>query len=316
MPYANTSKRMKHPRTYQRTGGSKLGNHLPQGSPPLRGNCLTRPLTRCKQQHQGFTLVELVIVIIIVGILSVLGGSIITTSIEGYLDMSRRAELVGSAGSALRRMQRDVRSALPNSIPPPYGSVNEIRFVYAPSGGRYRAKPNATGGGDVLKFEPYSDNSTNVIGSLYKNASGQIPEEVQNGAFVVGNTNPNDVYSKKNMAQIENINSAGDHIQFNSTRFSPKYRSPTQRFSIATSEVRYAIEGNRLVRYERDDSNIGGSSWETQALVTRHVVESKSEFTYHPGTPWRSALLTLKLTLQEEGESISLLHEVHVLNTP
>jgi len=262
--------------------------------------------------------VELVIVIIIVGILSVLGGSIITTSIEGYLDMSRRAELVGSAGSALRRMQRDVRSALPNSIPPPYGNVNEIRFVYAPSGGRYRAQTDESGTGDVLRFGDSDENGTDVIGSLYKNASGQVPEEVQNGAFVVGNTNPNDVYSGKNMAQIENISPAGDHIQFSQTRFSPKYRSPTQRFHIVTLEVRYEIEGKRLFRYERDDSQIEeGSNWKkNKTLVTRHVNPNKSEFTYKPGTPWRTALLTLKLTLQDEGESISLLHEVHVLNTP
>jgi MSHA biogenesis protein MshO len=39
-------------------------------------------------------------------------------------------------------------------------------------------------------------------------------------------------------------------------------------------------------------------------------------FTYTPGTAQRAALISLSLTLTKDGESITLLQQVHVDNVP
>ena len=69
-----------------------------------------------KPRARGFTLVELVVVITIAGIVGTMATYFIVNVMQGYQDQTRRAALVDAAESALRRMQRDVRRALPNSI--------------------------------------------------------------------------------------------------------------------------------------------------------------------------------------------------------
>ena len=62
------------------------------------------------------TLIELVIVIAISSIIAVGMAAFIARPIEAYVDAARRAELTDIADTALRRMTRDLRTALPNSI--------------------------------------------------------------------------------------------------------------------------------------------------------------------------------------------------------
>ena len=64
----------------------------------------------------GFTLIEMVVVILLLGIVGAGVAAFIVRPVEGYRDLARRTALVDAAESALRRMQRDVRAALPNSV--------------------------------------------------------------------------------------------------------------------------------------------------------------------------------------------------------
>ena len=66
--------------------------------------------------HNGFTLIELVVVIAIAGILSTVMLQFITAPVNAYVAQSRRAVLVDIAEMALARISYDVRQALPNSI--------------------------------------------------------------------------------------------------------------------------------------------------------------------------------------------------------
>jgi len=92
--------------------------------------------------RSGFTLIEMVIVIAILGVISAALAVFIRSPIEGYFDAVRRAELVDAADTALRRMGRDVRRAVPNSVRVTgvCGGANcYLEFLPTASGGRYRA---------------------------------------------------------------------------------------------------------------------------------------------------------------------------------
>ena len=67
--------------------------------------------------------------------------------IDAYFDVSNRAQLADEADSALRRIVRDLQSALPNSV---RQSGSFLEFVPIRDAGRYRVEVGVTNWGDGL----------------------------------------------------------------------------------------------------------------------------------------------------------------------
>ena len=65
---------------------------------------------------RGFTLMEMVVVIAIAGVVAAGVALFIRLPVQGAMDTVRRAEYSDIADTALRRLARDVRRALPNSV--------------------------------------------------------------------------------------------------------------------------------------------------------------------------------------------------------
>lgn len=67
-------------------------------------------------KEQGFSLFELILVIVVFGILSVGMFSFVGISIEGYVDSRDREALQSQARFAVERLGRELRHAVPNSV--------------------------------------------------------------------------------------------------------------------------------------------------------------------------------------------------------
>ena len=90
----------------------------------------------------GFTLIELVITMSITAIVIGFAAIFFSGPVRGFTDQVRRAELVDAAESALRRMQRDIRRALPNSIRvTTNGTISALEILNTVEGVRYRSGP-------------------------------------------------------------------------------------------------------------------------------------------------------------------------------
>lgn len=264
----------------------------------------------------GFTLIEMVVVIVIVGILAALGGRFIVAPVTGYVDLARRTRLVDQAEMALRRMQRDIRHALPNSIRID-GSGKYLEMLNTVDGGRYRRypdpDPDPTIGKDILDFS-VADTSFDVLGDL-----SQIPQAGDH--LVVYNTSSSGLTGNAYANPADNLADVGAGSTVSHVILDPgfdfAFSSPRQRFFVVDRPLTYACEGGVLRRYAGyplSSTQAAPPSGGTAALVTRNV--SGCRFRYNPGASQRAGLVTLRLSLEEEGEAITLLHQVHVVNVP
>ena len=139
--------------------------------------------------QRGFTLTEAMVVIVITGIIVAVVAVFIPAPVKGYFDTTRRAQLSDVADTAVRRVTRDLRLALPNSIRvTSSGGVSYLEFLLTRSGGRYRAERDSGGGGDVLEFgsaaNPFRFDVIGPAPALVANAD-QVVVRVRDGTLLM-----------------------------------------------------------------------------------------------------------------------------------
>ena len=69
-----------------------------------------------KLKQKGFTLIELVIVIIVLSAISIATSTYISTGVSIYTDISERDKELNSTRFVMERLRREVLNALPNSL--------------------------------------------------------------------------------------------------------------------------------------------------------------------------------------------------------
>ena len=281
-------------------------------------------LRQKKGQEKGFTLIEMIIVILLIGILSGVIFTILIGPMRAYVDVEKRLRLVDVADTALQRMTREIRLALPNSIRVTAGPT--IEFLRTLDGGRYRAKP-AGGAGvgvcagtiaqDRLSFSATGD-CFEVLGTLNNFASivtGGSCVNSTGDCLVIYNTGQTgaDAYSDNNMAEITSV--TANSITFSGAPPFPN-QSPRQRFFIVDTPVSFVCNTgtNQITRH--DDYTIGGAVGAGNLLVNQI---SACDFSYNPGSASRAGLVSLSITIQDTslgGGSVTLLQQAHVDNQP
>jgi MSHA biogenesis protein MshO len=281
-----------------------------QSSKPKPGTRNPEQYAR-KARAQGFTMVEAIVVIAITGIVAAATASFIRAPIQGYVDAARRAELTDLADTALRRMTRDIRSALPNSIRITIaGGVTYLEYLQTSGGGRYRADVDSSGGGDVLDFTA-ADSSFDVIGPVPALAAGD--------SIVVYNLNSAPLITTSNAYFGDNraayASATASAVTLAAAKLFP-FSSPGKRFQVVQYAVTYACGAGELRRYW----NYGITTAQptppvtaNNALLAQNV--TSCSFTYNEVNQ-RTAVLALNLQLTEGGESVQLFQQVHVNNVP
>lgn len=293
------------------------------------------------RRQRGVTLIELAITIALVGILAAIIVQF-ASPVRSYIDSSRRAALADTADTALRRIGRDVRLALPNSTRvTTSGGATFLEFMLVRTGGRYRAEsdPAATntcpsGAGstpdeDVLSFSA-ADTCFKTIGSV-----PNLSQVTTNDYVVVYNLQPGtasaDAYEfagtggNKSKVSAAVAGAGQDRIAFASNSFT--YESPGARFFIIEGPVSYVCDPNpaggtltRKTGYAISSAQPTTFATGSSALLASNV--TACSMTYDTSVTSQGAGLVtmrLQLSVQVSGgatESVNLYHAVHVNNVP
>lgn len=260
----------------------------------------------CRQA--GFTLIELIAVLIVLGIVTALGSSFLVTSVDSYRQMQVKHRLVGKGRLALEQMTRYLRSSVPGSV-------------------------RVSASGDCIEFLP-TVGGGNYIGELADDSNGAAPTTSISTApigtdlgsaiyVVVGALNASEIYTLAQPSARANVGSLGAQ-PYTAIPLQSGHRfvrnSNYKRLYLADNPRRFCISGTNLVAYEAyglgtaslNDSNPGGAS----LLLANSVAPQGNAFSLSGGSEDRNAVISVSLTFSEASVSIDLNQKILVRNVP
>jgi MSHA biogenesis protein MshO len=293
-----------------------------------------------ENQQNGFTLVEMIIVIVITGIIGGMVAVFIRAPVQGYVDSGRRAAMTDVADTAVRRISRDLHLALSNSVRLAGGGLF-LEFLPTAGAGRYRsAAAGGTGScaavagnadGDALSFTA-ADTCFEVVGPLPPVVAGNqvvvynlgIP-----GADVYAGNTLN-THNRRAVAAVgaNNIRLvSANPLPLDACQFDPATGAARRcRFQVVTTPVTYACDlaAGTLTRYSgypitavqpTTVATLTGLPGVVTAVMANNV--SGCGFTYNPNAiAQRTGVVTMALTITQQGESVSLYNANQVSNVP
>lgn len=287
-----------------------------------------------KPQH-GFTLVELIVVMVVVGVLAGILMVFFAPTLTNYFDTARRAGLTDVADGAMRRITRDVRMSVPNSMRQ-WGN-QWIEMVPTASGGRYRIAADI----NWDAANPTNPSRWMEPGQRYTSFdTTTLAVASQNDWVVVGNQETNDIYLGTNRQLVGSVaaHAVGgpgqSRVTLNGNLTIPAGYD-NARFVIVPGgqgPVSYVCQGNlgvnaqgnggaTLVRHSGYGFQVPAGAGvptlsATPATVANNVSACTFRYESNPGATQESGYLEVDLTITEANEAVRLRFGVHVDNMP
>lgn len=304
---------------------------------------MTKPVSH---PQRGVTLVELVLVIMIGAIMAATVSLFIRPAIDAYTGTRLRADMSDQADTALRRMLRDVRRAVPNSIRVPSAQCFEL--VPVVSGGRYRMAPDNVNDAGSCNPQPTPPTAPSAACSAWVDTAqttmafdtlSPLSTDPSAGDWVViNNQNGNDVYTGINRSAITSVASPSSSTQgykritMSTMQVSPGY-SGGRFLTVANSEqsVFYICSGadgtlnsngdgkGTLYRLVRSFTSAYPTSCPSTAGAVALATRVKScSFVYDPnqGATQQSGFLWMDVELARNNETAHMAVGAHVMNVP
>lgn len=288
-------------------------------------------------RQSGFTLIELIVVMVVTGIIA---GTVVVffrPAFNSYVAVGRRAGLTDLADTALRKMSRDIRLAVPNSIRSPGSQCFEL--VPTSTGGRYRMGPDTVWDGANPGVPSAWFDGTAAVAML--DVLTPLSSTPAAGDWlVIDNQNTNDVYAGTNRAAILSVAAPPDpslgysRITLQAaTQFPGGYTGG--RF-VAVPNAQNAVffvcagagvdaQGSgtgtlyRFANYGFNAANpvacpapVPGST----PVVATKVKSCRFDYAPNQGATQQSGFVWMKLEIAEQNEAIVMVHGAHVDNVP
>lgn len=270
--------------------------------------------------RRGFTLVELVMVIVIVGIIGLISTRFITLAVSGWQAQSGRHEMAVAAAVAAEKLAREIRQALPNSVRTLSVGGNQclelVPVLYASD---YLDMPVATAGNQfqALEFTASAGGESGYV-AVYPYSEKAV--------YGRGNT-PGAAIS----SSIATAAAPVDHVQLITFSASEQFPtdSPQRRFFMISQPVAWCEDGaGGLWRYRNygfapDSRSLLPATGSNAELMINGVLPASFDVGIDAAGLQRNSVIRFSFSLlrsvasgNTSAEQLEMVREVQVENVP
>ncbi len=261
-------------------------------------------------KQRGFTLIEVITVVVILSIVATIGGRFMVSTLQAYNQTQTRSKLINTSRQAIERMTRQLRGALPYSAT----LVNDdqcLKFFPVAGGGNYIGDvPDAANGAAGTGAAPnplVAANHTLDFGNGSYVAIGALSSAELYGA------NPVSLSTLASRTATSLTLGADKIWQRNSINRRFYLLDSPQAFCVSSGELRFYQ--NLAVAVEDVPGLVGACAGANCSILADNI-DGDANFTLAGGTEDRNTKLTLGLSFVLGGETVSFNQEVLIRNVP
>ncbi|WP_323930623.1 PilW family protein [Aeromonas veronii] len=271
--------------------------------------------------NSGFTLVELVMVILLLGIMATFTSQFIGIGSQIYGDASSREQLMSDARFAMERLNRELRDAVPGSE-----RIETLDGTWVDSGACLRFWPISTSSRYLALNRAMSGSTATLELVMATPASAASPSSadplaVGKGDWMIvfpvpdpsaGSLLSNCEYGRcvARVADVLAPVSGAQTIRYTNSE-SLAGLSPGSRVYFANQQVRYCVDGGTLTRA----SAAIGAPLPAQGVL---MAESLRAGGFYRETSAFNAEgeFGMRFLFERKGESVTFSHKIEVFNVP
>lgn len=271
----------------------------------------------------GFTLIELVMVILLLGIMATFASQFIGIGSQIYGDASSREQLMSDARFAMERLNREVRNALPGSE-----RIETLDGSWSDSGPCLRFWPISTSSRYIALNRSVSGSTTTLELVMATPASAVDPLSPDASAVTVGDLLAVFPLPDANQPSLSNGCEYGRCVASVTEVLAPvsgaqtlRYAateslaglSPGSRVYFAREQVRYCVQAGSM--YRASMALNGTSAAMPLGIMMADALRAGSF--YREATAFNSeGEFGVRLVFERKGEAVTFNHKLGVFNVP
>jgi MSHA biogenesis protein MshO len=251
--------------------------------------------------QKGFTLVELILVIVLLSIIGLMGADFISQAFKGFADSENRMEIYEEGKIALVRMEREIRNAVPNAFNS--ASATDLQFGMID---------------ETAMFNCFGQYTTNNPQKFIRDRTAPLPVNTILSIYNLSWTH----FTAAATPRLYEVSAVTmpDEMDLENGLRDIEADSPQKRYYAVDKAVRYCLNGTTL---RRDFIEISNANYESgisfDAACSGKPLATginNLSLSYQPGTATNSPLVVITFTIARNNDSIQFHKEVLIANVP